>query len=134
MDAGLAADTVAGILCSTAAFEAALAGCPLVMYDPADSSGHPVCGKKMQTYFKTMADFRARIERHLGVEAADPLREQALSLLDTLRDSRAALRIGAFIAGYLEGAVSGNHRDKCLEKAIVAFTEQGGAALELGKG
>jgi hypothetical protein len=127
IDAGLAADIVTGIPCSTAACEAALAGRPLLMYDPSASRGNPVSGGSYAASFNTIDEFRARIIAHL--DGVSEERANVLTQVDPMRDGLAAARVGAFFAGYLDAYASGANKSKCIQQAVSAFEHHGGHAI-----
>lgn len=132
IDAGLAADIVVGMPCSTAACEAALAGRSLIMYDPSAARGNPVCAGYRRVSFGTIKKFRDRLEECLSTGVSISVKDETLALLDPLRDGRAAFRTGVFISRFLESFDEHCEKEECLAQAIDAFSTEGGAVLEGG--
>lgn len=129
IDAGLAADIVVGIPCSTAACEASLADKPMVMYDPSGAHGNPICDKISGVSYLKISEFFDKLNVHLKAFPKSAAQNEAPLLIDSIRDGAAADRIGAFISTFLRAFGEGYGKNDGLDRAFKEFSKRGGRVL-----
>jgi hypothetical protein len=129
MPAALAADVAIGFPASTAACEAALAGCRVFMYDPSRSALHPWAAEGAQVMFDDIEAFTAAVARALDAAAAGAKGMPRARLLevDPFLDRGAARRAGGFIDAFLSARSAGADKGAALAAAL---ERSGGIVLD----
>ena len=127
MPAALAADVAIGFPASTAACEAALAGCRVFMYDPSRSASHPWAAKGAEVMFDDIEAFIAAVTRGLDAAAVGTKGMPRARLLevDPFLDQRAARRAGGFIDAFLSARAAGADKSAALAAALERSSGRG---------
>ncbi len=130
LPAALAAEVAVGFPASTAACEAALAGCRVLMYDPSRSALHPWAAEGAEIMFDDIESFAAALARALDAAAsgARGMPHARLVEIDPFLDRRAAHRAAGFIDAFLSARIAG--RDKSAALAAALERSGGGIVLE----
>ncbi len=120
LSAALAADVALGFPASTAACEAALAGCRVLLYDPSHSRLHPWAARDAGIMFQELEPFAAAAVRALD-EAASGSRgtpRPRLLEIDPFLDHRAAQRAAEFLNAFLSARAGGASKDASVASAL----------------
>jgi hypothetical protein len=129
--AAVAADVAIGFPASTAACEAALAGCRVLMYDPSRSASHPWARAGADIMFHDIASFAGALARVLDAarEGAAGMPQARLLEIDPFLDQQAPKRAAEFINSFL-GARAGGADKRASVSAALASCAGHGIALD----
>jgi hypothetical protein len=124
LPAALASDLALCVPTSTAACEAALAGCRVAMYDPSGSRGHP-WSKAGDIFFRDLDAFRAGCIRELEMisRGTRGVSRERLLELDPYLDGKASHRAATFINAFVTAREKGLDKRSSLAEAMAGSAE-----------
>lgn len=122
VSAAIASDVAVGFPASTAACEAALADCRVVMYDPSRAHGHPWTNPAFGIVHETIESFVAMVNTAIGDigHGRRGMPRERLLEIDPFLDGSAGSRAAMFIGSFLDARSAGRSKAESLQAAVSA--------------
>jgi hypothetical protein len=118
----LAADIAIGFPASTAACEAALAGCKIIMWDPGNAKGHALAGSEQKLIYTDFPQFQVALENLIVAQRGqtNPTEngEAMISRIDRFHDGLSYRRAADFIRIFLEAKERGLDKLESLNEIL----------------